>query len=151
VRLLVLFTRKTLLACLYVSMCVLLHSSFFLGYGKIKYILTRLEAFLRLKLSSLTLVRYVHTQPSSCPGHQDVTGITINTVLIRPGLHTQKKFSGNYPQLGRRPKKFRLPRIKHKNLKNISFKGCQNINLTWAPTCLQPGPIHTLNFQIFLR
>jgi hypothetical protein len=55
--------------------------------------------------------------------HQDINGITINTVLVRPGLHTQKKFSGNYPQLGMHPKKFYLPPIKKKNLKNIGLKG----------------------------
>ena len=68
--------------------------------------------------------------------HQDVTGITINTLLVRPGLHTQQKFSGNHTQLGGRSQKFRLPHIKHKNLKNIGFKGCQNINLSRVPTCL---------------
>jgi len=37
--------------------------------------------------------------------HQDVTGITIKTMLVRLGPHTQKKFSGNYPKFGLVPSK----------------------------------------------
>lgn len=87
------------------------------------------------------------TQGTNQKGRKDITGITTRTMLIIPGLHMQKKFSVNYPQFGRHPQEFHPLLIKHKNLKNISFKGCQNIKLSRAPTCLQTSPIHTLSFQ----
>jgi hypothetical protein len=76
--------------------------------------------------------------------HQDINGITINTVLVRPDLHTQNKFSGNYPQFGTRLQKFHLPHIKKKKLKEYRFHG-------GAKILTSPGRPRVYSLALFIH
>jgi hypothetical protein len=55
-------------------------------------------------------------------GHQEVTGVIGNMVLVNTGFYTRKNFSENYPQFGHaRHQNFASPVNRLKNLKECRF------------------------------
>ena len=72
-------------------------------------------------------------------GHQDVTRITGNMVLVNWGFHIGKNFFKNYQQFGYTPSEvFVNPVLSCKNLNNIGLNGHKIISLPMVPTCLRP-------------
>jgi len=67
-------------------------------------------------------------------------------VLVHPGYHMRKNFSGNYPQFWARV----TPVLGQKNLKNIGTKGRQIFGVPRAPTSNTSDASRTSSYTNFI-